>query len=260
MPESRVKDWHRLRAKTLYDRSRLRYENDPEYREAVRVLKARTGRRPEKTAAEKSRIAGAWLTIDVNVDGTMVPMFTISALAKALGRSLPTIRAWEHNGIIPKTPYKTVQGDRLYPVEMIEQIYESLSTKGKVRVTPTRQVPRFRSLDKRVELTTGEVSRIRLYYVGALAHSLGLTSDHVVVMESAGHLPKTPLRYSKAGVRLYTLPMIEAVRRAYKEFQRSSKTAYDWGRFFDSIELQWIKQRIIRRTSNAPDARVLEDG
>jgi hypothetical protein len=54
--------------------------------------------------------------------------------------------------------------------------------------------------------------------------------------------------------------MIEAVRRAYKEFQRSSKTAYDWGRFFDSIELQWIKQRIIRRTSNAPDARVLEDG
>jgi hypothetical protein len=260
MSNSGVKDWHRLRAKNLYDRARIRYERDPEYREAVRVIKARTGKRLNKTEIEKSRIAGAWVTVDVNVGGTVVPMFTIAALAKALSRSLPTIRAWEKNGVIPRTPHRTVRGDRLYPVEMIEQIYERLSTEGKIYVTPTRKVSAFRSIAKRIELTTGEVNKIRLYYVGALAHALGLTSDYVVTMESKGHLPETPLRYSKSRIRLYTLSMIEAVRKAYKEFQRSSKTAYDWGRFFDSIELQWIKQRIVRRTSNAPDARVLEDG
>lgn len=33
--------------------------------------------------------------------------FTISQLAMALGRSVVTIRSWEHKGLLPKTPYRS---------------------------------------------------------------------------------------------------------------------------------------------------------
>jgi hypothetical protein len=41
------------------------------------------------------------------MEGAEREFFTISHLATALGRSVVTIRSWEHKGLMPKTPFRS---------------------------------------------------------------------------------------------------------------------------------------------------------
>jgi hypothetical protein len=73
-------------------------------------------------------------------NGNAVEMFTIGALAGALGRPVITIRAWIKEGYLPASPYRLPatkdvngedhQGRRLYSRAMVEKMVELLGTAG----------------------------------------------------------------------------------------------------------------------------------
>jgi hypothetical protein len=73
-------------------------------------------------------------------NGTDVEMFTIGALANALGRPVITIRTWIKEGYIPASPYRLPttknnkgedhQGRRLYSKAMVEKVIELFDKAG----------------------------------------------------------------------------------------------------------------------------------
>lgn len=80
-------------------------------------------------------------------NGQDMEMFTIGALALALGRPIITIRDWTKKGYLPSAPYRlpakpdkngdTHQGRRLYSRRMIEsaiEIFDKAGLLDKVRV------------------------------------------------------------------------------------------------------------------------------
>ena len=71
--------------------------------------------------------------------GRDVEMYTVSALARAIHKSTHSVRLYESNGYLPKTPYRTPTrevngkprlGRRLYTREMILAVVESLAERG----------------------------------------------------------------------------------------------------------------------------------
>ena len=77
-------------------------------------------------------------------NGRDLEMFTIGALAAALGRPVITLRAWIKEGYLPAAPYrlpstkdvngKDHQGRRLYSRAMVEKVVEILRTVGLLEV------------------------------------------------------------------------------------------------------------------------------
>jgi hypothetical protein len=77
-------------------------------------------------------------------NGRDVEMFTIGALAAALGRPVITIRSWIKEGYLPAAPYrlpatkdvngKNHQGRRLYSRSMVEKVVEILRTTGLLEI------------------------------------------------------------------------------------------------------------------------------
>lgn len=72
------------------------------------------------------------------VKGVETELFTVSAFAAALEKSLVTIRLWEKKGYIPGAPYrlrskslngKKVNGNRVYTRELIEIAIEEFSNR-----------------------------------------------------------------------------------------------------------------------------------
>lgn len=73
-------------------------------------------------------------------NGRDIEMFTIGALAAALGRPVITIRAWLKEGYLPAAPYRLPakkningedhQGRRLYSRAMVEKVVELFTRAG----------------------------------------------------------------------------------------------------------------------------------
>lgn len=73
-------------------------------------------------------------------NGSEIEMFTIGAIASALGRPVITIRAWLKEGYLPAAPYRLPakknvhgedhQGRRLYSRAMVEKVVELFDTAG----------------------------------------------------------------------------------------------------------------------------------
>jgi hypothetical protein len=73
-------------------------------------------------------------------NGTDIEMFTIGALAGALGRPVITIRTWINDGNLPASPYRLPskknirgeeqQGRRLYSRAMVEKLIELFDKAG----------------------------------------------------------------------------------------------------------------------------------
>lgn len=77
-------------------------------------------------------------------NGRDIDMFTIGALASALGRPVITIRAWLKEGYLPASPYRLPtkknkrgedhQGRRLYSRAMVEKVVELFNSAGLLEV------------------------------------------------------------------------------------------------------------------------------
>jgi hypothetical protein len=92
-------------------------------------------------------------------NGTEIDMFTIGALAQALGRPVITVRDWIKKGYLPQSPYRLPskknirgedhQGRRLYSRAMVEKLIE-LFDKAGVLHTSRIEWPNYRQLSKEI--------------------------------------------------------------------------------------------------------------
>lgn len=256
---SYFQDWYEEHRDDLNDARRSRYASDAAYREKVQKWNAAARKRRAASAEAESREAreavklratGTWKTIQVEVDGVMVPMFTIGAMAKALGKGISTIRVWERNGTLPETPYRSKGGDRLYTLEMVEAARKALQRAGRVESAALRKKKRPPYVDRVVRFGKEEV-KLRLYKVGTLAGAVNRTVVALAQMEKRGVLPKTPLAASTLAYRLYTLDMIEVVQRAFHKRGGVIRGQSEWDDFHDEIVDGWTKLGVM-------DARVME--
>ena len=94
-----------------------------------------------KVSQRKAVEEDAWDSNPIikTLGGKETEVFTISALAHALDKSLVTVRLWERKGYIPRAPYrlrsKTVKGqktggNRVYTRALIESAIEEFSRRG----------------------------------------------------------------------------------------------------------------------------------
>ena len=77
-------------------------------------------------------------------NGKAVEMFTIGAVAAAMGRPVITIRVWENEGYLPASPYRLPakknakgedqKGRRLYSRSMVEKLIELFDSAGLLHV------------------------------------------------------------------------------------------------------------------------------
>ena len=223
---------------------RSRYENDPEYKKRV-LAQNRASREKRKeedgidsAAAEKAKKADpgeAWMEF---MDGEGQVWLTIGALARALGKSVKTLRLWETKGWIPEATQRTPKGERLYTPEQVLAIREKLL--GENRVGQSGLQTKTKSYVKQV-LVGEEVRAVVLFRVSALAQATGRSTSIILQHEAKGRFPVTPLR-AKGGQRLYTAEMIEYAVAAYRwlDAQPSPK---DWDAFYEKLKKDWSKLR-----------------
>ena len=94
-----------------------------------------------KVSRRKSGESNGWdeNPIMKTLGGQEVEVFTISALAQALEKTIVTVRLWERKGYIPRAPYrlrsKTLKGqktggNRVYTRALIEATVEEFSRRG----------------------------------------------------------------------------------------------------------------------------------
>ena len=95
----------------------------------------------EKVSRRKLGESNGWdkNPITKTLGGQEVEVFTISALAQALEKTIVTIRLWERKGYIPRAPYrlrsKTLKGqktggNRVYTRPLIEAAIDEFSKRG----------------------------------------------------------------------------------------------------------------------------------
>ena len=84
---------------------------------------------------------GSWDSnpIRKTIGGQEVEVFTIGALAAALGKEIVTIRLWERKGYIPRAPYRLrakvlnggkTNGNRVYTRPLIESAVDEFQKRG----------------------------------------------------------------------------------------------------------------------------------
>lgn len=244
-------EWYDDNRDDLNKRRREKYASDSVYRAKVqqwnRDARARRRKDVEKEGlrakrAVKMQTSGAWKTVEVEVDGVMVRMFTIGALARAIGKGISTIRVWERNGTLPQTPYRSKKGDRLYTLEMVESIQVALRKAGKLEISVLKEKKRPTYVEKDVRFKRRKKPiRMRLYKIGTLAKAVNRTVVALTQMEKREVLPKTPLVSSSLSYRLYTLDMIEAVQGAFDKRGGAIRGQSEWEDFYDEIVDGWTK-------------------
>lgn len=254
-------EWYEGNGDDLNERRRDRYANDPEYRAKVQkwnqAARARRKegkkleKRAQKRAVKMKASAGAWKTVEIEVDGVLTRMFTIGALARAVGKGISTIRVWERTGVLPETPHRFHKGDRLYTVDMVEDICRALDRAGKLDHHQLKKRKKPSSVVRTVKTKKGRAREMRLYKIGTLAQAVNRTVVALTNMEKREVLPATPLTASSLSYRLYTVGMIEAVQKAFVKRGGVIRGKVEWNSFYNEIYGAWKQQGIL-------EARVIE--
>jgi DNA-binding transcriptional MerR regulator len=261
--ESYFQQWYQEHGDQLNKSRKRRYQDDPAYRERVLVQNrdARKRRRVEQleerkkeNAARKTRVNRSWKTHDVSITDEAgevhtTKLFTIGAAAKMLKCSVQAIRLWERKGILPETPLRGSKrgskGDRLYTADMIEMFREVLEEKGHLSDTQIRPRP-LRVTERTIRFSDGRVKEnVKLFRIGELAEAAQRTVVTLEQLEQRGYLPPTPFRVSDLGYRLYTEPMISAVKTAFEKRAWEIRGDEEWAKFRDEVHAAWRKQGVI---------------
>lgn len=258
-------EWYANNGDELNKSRRDKYRDDPEYREKIlkQNREARKKRRKEalkekrkKQAATKTRTAQSWKAVTVELEdkksGQMVPtkMFTIGAVAKALGCSVQALRLWEKKGVIPEASFRYSKGDRLYTAEAIDILREVLAKQKRLEGTkPPRPLP---YVERAVRLVGPKrEEKMRLFRIGVLAKTVGRTVVTLEQLEQRGALPETPFRASKVGYRLYSREMMEAVKASFDKRLGEIRGEDAWQEFHDEVQSAWKSLGVV-------GARILE--
>jgi len=172
-------------------------------------------------------------------------LFTIGALAKALGCSIKAIRLWEKNGVVPETPIRSPKGDRLYTAEMVDTIRTVLHKQGRLSKTKMVAQSRPKGLVKKVQFANGGMKEVRLFRIGALAKVVGRTVVGLQQMEQKETMPVTSLRASSVKYRLYTVRQIEVVKDALDKREGTIKDRADAMEFRKEVDAGWKRIGVI---------------
>lgn len=245
------KSWYEKSGSALNERRRRKYSSDPSYKERVREVnkKARL-KKAKRIAVEKASEKKArklpvstppFRVIEVGSKQNTESLVTIGALAKALGVSVITIRFWERKGLIPKTPFRTKKGDRLYSPKQIEGIREILEIEGKIG--KRRKKRTLGPVPCSVRMSNGSVKEMLLFRSGVLAKALGRSSTSIQVMFLEGILPETPLR-SKGGHRLFSADMILETCKVLDSLG-GEITCSNSSEFHRAVEQSWRKLKLL---------------
>lgn len=225
------KSWYEEHGGGLNEERRNRYKSDPEYRAKVREWNRNSReRKVERRREEREKELDAIKVklpkiaygsdVKINVDGKEVgtKIYTLGVLAKALGRAKVTLYKWEKDGLLPKTPFRSPAGDRLYTPEMVLWIREVLEKSGHVSEEKVRSSSGgVKATSRVVSIGEKEVKRMQLFRMGTLAKVVGRTVETLREWEKEGLLPETPLRVEEHGHRYYTSEMIEVVKKVLDE-------------------------------------------
>lgn len=198
-----------------------------------------------RTARDKERKAKyaheRWRTVHVEIEGVHANMFTIGALAHAVGKGISTLRVWEAKGLLPETPYRTGAGARLYSVEMMQQLKESLELAGKIATYKPAVGGVKLHVVKTVQFAGKEPQRVKLYRVGLLATAIHRSANTIAMLEDRGGIPQTPFVTGKQGIRLYTIEMIEAIQKAFAIRRGSIRGPLEWQCVYNEVVREWTK-------------------
>jgi DNA-binding transcriptional MerR regulator len=252
------KNWYDANGERLNQKRMQRYQTDPEYREKVlaankasrdkRRVDTADKRREEKRAIRAKTTARPFKTVNQQVGDSTQELFTIGALALALGCSIQAIRIWEKEGIIPATPLRSDKGesgDRLYTQKQIKNIKKILVKKGHVKEDPVRERPRIKALFRTIRRANGRLEEVPLFLIGALSQAVCRNVVTLEQLESRGCLPRTPFRASSVGRRLYTAEMIEAVKDGFERYGDEIRGEALWKAFHDDVLKQWTALGVI---------------
>jgi DNA-binding transcriptional MerR regulator len=240
-------EWYKTNKDSHNKHRKSRYATDPEYRAQVlqnnRMSRERQRERlREERLAEQSAIkvrvaSRPWEVVVRKINGVDTQLFTIGALAHATGRSIQSLTIWEADGIIPRTPHEDKKHHRFYTEDQIVEIRNILEAKGKLsdtRVRPGRPSKPVEIWIRKQGLRTAE--KVLASSIGSLAQVLNRRAATLQQLEKRKALPKTTLR--KGGRRIYTEPMIEAVRAAFAKRAGMIRGA-EWTRLYDEILGAW---------------------
>lgn len=252
------KEWYELNGRRLNNQRKSRYHTDPNYRNKVlqtnqesrekRKQSTTEERKAEKKAIRVRLSERKFKTVDAVIDGVSEKLFTIGALAEALGCSIQAIRLWERQSIIPPTPLRTGKGqtgDRLYTTGMVETIRTILIAQGRLKDRDVKEKQKPRPLLRFIRLANGKVVQTKLFLIGVLAKEVHRNVVTLEQLESKGILPRTPFRASSVGRRLYTGDMIATVKKAFESRGGEIRGEEAWKGFHDEILARWTAQGII---------------
>jgi len=135
------KAYYESKRQELSAKRKSRYRSDPEARRkaienarAYRIKKkAERDRLIKEGKIEPKYATGPRLPVDVEVDGRLVPAYTITTVSKRVKRSVAALNAWSNSKMMPLTPFRSPRGDRLYTDGMIMVIKMAVQSRGLVR-------------------------------------------------------------------------------------------------------------------------------
>lgn len=252
------RDWYAANGERLNAQRKAKYHSDPTYRKQVletnqesrlkRKKSAKAQRKVETKAVRLRPHEKRFKTVNAVIDGVSEKLFTIGALARALGCSIQAIRLWERQGVIPATPLRTgtgQTGDRLYTEAMVDSIRTILLAQGRLRDQAVKERPKDRALLRFIRLSDGQVKQVSLYLIGVLARHVDRNVVTLEQLEAKGFLPRTPFRASSVGRRLYSGAMINAVRKAFKSRGGEIRGEPAWKEFHADVLAQWTAQGVM---------------
>lgn len=115
-----------------------------------------------------------------------------------------------------------------------------LEAANKRRGLPPEEDWRAKGVTRAIRLADGSSRRERLYRMQSLSAATGRSAVSLETLEKTSVLPETPLRGEQGGHRYYTAPMIDAVKKAFKDaggerlFGKRRKAI-----FLESVTLAW---------------------
>lgn len=78
-------------------------------------------------------------------DGSIVTAYYVGTLASRMGRSVPCIRYWEDNGVIPRPLFSSQVGEHKRRLYLEEEIQLIVDTASEVHLSGTKTLKDFKS-------------------------------------------------------------------------------------------------------------------
>ena len=120
-------EYYQANRDSLSEQRKQRYREDPAYRDEI-LVQVRAYRKKKRQERERLReagllpppkVGGPRAPLRVTSNGVSTIAYTVGRVAIEIQRSKHTINYWTRIGLLPKTPFRSARGDRLYTEGMV---------------------------------------------------------------------------------------------------------------------------------------------